>query len=219
MVSMDLETWKQYYADNLILQYKQKPKAVETINAIVTVNFLCGILNSFKRIWDIDYIKENEKDNSNDVFLDMIGQLLGVDRVYSGLNLKGKYFAIPFSGDDIETPTPIQTGFRFTDKDPKDEGEWFMSSKVDYKLENIDNDKFRKILKIKIFSRTCNNSLYEIQKYLDDNFKGVTVTESYEPINQVIYNTKNEEDFKLLSIMRVKNVLPCVAGVECVINF
>lgn len=67
-----LEDIKKYYADLLILQYRNKPKARATVQIGCDIYTGNGLLFEFENILDID--------RASDYTLDIIGNILGVPR-------------------------------------------------------------------------------------------------------------------------------------------
>ncbi len=206
---MDLEEWKQYYVDNIILQYKQRPKAIETIKALAGVNWVLGILDGLKGVWDID--------NATSEKLNIIAQLLGIKRNYYGLNYSSKFFSTPYSNlvaDSPTLPNDPREGFIVGGVDKM--GEWFMNSKTGYSYLALNDDNLRKVIKMKIYARLCNNSAKKIQELLDTHFAGAFIREQYHPANEIIYYV-SADDMLIFEIMRDKDILPRVAGVNAVV--
>lgn len=75
---------KEYYADLLILQYKNKPKARETIKLGVDIYTGDGLLLQLADCLNIDIAVGAQ--------LDIIGKILGCPRNVPGINNQTKYF-------------------------------------------------------------------------------------------------------------------------------
>jgi len=198
---MDLEEFQNYYRDNIILQYKSKPKACATIKNLSKVNYLNSILDRFKNIWNLE--------ESNGIFLDLIGQLLGIDRIYIGLNIFKKYFATPYARN-VPTPTPLQAGFQVGNVETL--GEWFMHHKALSSTMELSDNVYREVLRMKIFSRSCNNSAGEIQDMLDERYSGSILKEFYSP-NQIVYSVPFSI-YPIFLMMEYKKALPRASGIE-----
>lgn len=76
---------KEYYANLLILQYRNKPKARETVKLGVDVYTGDGLLYQLANILDIDTAQGAQ--------LDIIGKILGCNRNVPGVNIQTKFFA------------------------------------------------------------------------------------------------------------------------------
>lgn len=76
---------KEYYADLLILQYRNKPKARETIKLGVDIYTGDGLLLQLADCLNIDIAVGAQ--------LDIIGKILGCPRDVPGINNQTKYFS------------------------------------------------------------------------------------------------------------------------------
>lgn len=84
---------KEYYADLLILQYRNKPKARETIKLGVDIYTGDGLLFELPDVLNID--------TSNGVQLDIIGKILGCPRNIPGLVVDTNYFTFHVDEDSL----------------------------------------------------------------------------------------------------------------------
>lgn len=75
---------KKYYADLLILQYRNKPKARQTIELGVDIYTGDGVLFQLSDVLNIDTAEGAQ--------LDIIGKILGCPRNVPGINNQTKYF-------------------------------------------------------------------------------------------------------------------------------
>lgn len=81
----EIDEIKEYYADLLILQYKNKPKARETIKLGVDIYTGDGVFLQLMNILDIDTAEGAQ--------LDIIGKILDCPRNVPGINNQTKYFS------------------------------------------------------------------------------------------------------------------------------
>lgn len=81
----DIDDIKEYYANLLILQYRNKPKARETIKLGVDIYTGDGVFLQLMNILDIDTAEGAQ--------LDIIGKILGCPRNVPGINTQTKYFS------------------------------------------------------------------------------------------------------------------------------
>lgn len=87
------EAVKNYYADLLILQYRQKKKARETIKLCADIYLADGLVFQLPDILDIDTAQGAQ--------LDIIGKILDCPRTVQGLDVDKKYFAFANNPDGI----------------------------------------------------------------------------------------------------------------------
>lgn len=84
---------KEYYADLLILQYRNKPKARETVKTGVDIYLGDGVILQLASILDID--------TAIGAQLDIIGKILGCPRNVAGINNQTKYFSFHVDNTSI----------------------------------------------------------------------------------------------------------------------
>ena len=126
----ELESVKEYYADLLILQYRNKPKARATIKMLVGICMGDGLVFELNDCLNIDKAEGKQ--------LDLIGQILGCNRNVYGLTPDAKWFSFEKTG-----------AYGYSDKDAVSEGYWksyFNSSGSSYALPDSD---YRQLLKFK----------------------------------------------------------------------
>lgn len=126
----EIESIKKYYADLLILQYRNKPKARETIKMFVDICMGDGLVFELNDCLNIDTAVGKQ--------LDLIGQILGCNRNVYGLTPDAKWFTFEKTG-----------AYGYSDKNALSEGYWktyFNSSGSAYALSDSD---YRQLLKFK----------------------------------------------------------------------
>lgn len=82
---IETENVKDYYANLLILQYRNKPKASATIKLGAGIYLADGLIFELNDILNIE--------TQQGAQLDLIGQILGVNRQLAGFNLDTDYFS------------------------------------------------------------------------------------------------------------------------------
>lgn len=78
------EIVKEYYANLLILQYRNKEKARETIKTSADLYLCDGLVFQLQDILDIDKAQGHQ--------LDIIGKILDVPRIVQGINVNRRFF-------------------------------------------------------------------------------------------------------------------------------
>jgi len=101
----ELANVENYYADLLILQYRNKPKARATVKLGVDIYLADGLVFELNNCLDIDKAQGKQ--------LDLIGQILGVNRNLYGLNVDTKYFSFQKTN-----------AYGYSDKTAVSEGYW-----------------------------------------------------------------------------------------------
>lgn len=166
MFETEVENVKNYYADLLIIQYRQKPKARATIK-LGTGLYLCdGLLFQMNNILDID--------TAIGVQLDLIGKILGQPRNISGLTIDKDFFSFE-----------KENAYGFSDKSALSQGLWKSYNNSIGSIYMLFDSDYRSLLKFKalynlrrgswaelddIYYRTFGNDLKLI------NNKDLTVT-------------------------------------------
>lgn len=84
---------KEYYANLLILQYRNKFKARETIKAMVDLYLADGLVLQLENILDIDTAVGAQ--------LDLIGKILECPRNIPGINIQTKFFTFHVDSDSL----------------------------------------------------------------------------------------------------------------------
>lgn len=84
---------KEYYADLLILQYRNKPKARETVKTGVDIYLGDGVVMQLADILNID--------TAIGAQLDIIGKILGCPRNVPGINNQSKFFSFHVNSTSI----------------------------------------------------------------------------------------------------------------------
>lgn len=84
---------KKYYADLLILQYRNKPKARKTVEMGIDIYTGDGLMFQFENILDIDTAVGAQ--------LDLIGKILGCPRNVPGINVQTKFFSFHVDANSL----------------------------------------------------------------------------------------------------------------------
>lgn len=146
----EIESVKEYYANLLILQYRNKPKARETIKMLVDICLGDGLVFELNDCLNID-IAEGKQ-------LDLIGQILGCNRNIYGLTPDTKWFTFEKTG-----------AYGYSDKDAVSEGYWksyFNTAGSAYALSDSDYRlllKFKAALNVMPYTmQGIDNALYQV---------------------------------------------------------
>lgn len=127
----NIEDVQEYYANLLILQYRNKPKARETIKAMAELYLGDGLIFDLQNILDIDQAIGAQ--------LDIIGKILGQPREIAGFVFDTNFFSF----ENATTP------YGYSDKNHLSDGyfkRYSNSLGSSYSLEDAD---YRRLLKFK----------------------------------------------------------------------
>lgn len=189
---------KDYYANLLIVQYHDKPKAVATIKLFVDLLFVNVIFFQIRDAFDWRTAIGNQ--------LDIIGKWVGVDRFFLGQTYD---FFQWFSLIDWNSePVNSQVGFSTFDG-----FEGVTSGFVDYKLiqtsfNRLPDEQYRILIGLKIIKNNINHTAKNIDDAVWNYFGGkvYTVWDMEERKLQYYYPPELN---KVMQVANEKNVLPC----------
>lgn len=127
---IETENVKNYYADLLILQYRNKPKARATIKLGAGIYLADGLIFELNDILNLE--------TQQGAQLDLIGQILGCSRNIPGLTIDKKYFTFEKTG-----------AYGFSDKNTLSEGLWKQYRNSIASIYSLEDSDFRQLLKFK----------------------------------------------------------------------
>jgi hypothetical protein len=186
------------YSDLLILQYKNKPKAVALIDGLYDILYANGLILDVQDGFNIDTAVGKQ--------LDILGKYIGVDRSYYGLTEpEGVFFAF---ANQLLDDTFNYKGFQNSLVNGK------FVDLVDFGSINflLNDDQYRFILKLKIIQNTSNHSEWDIQNAMNYFFNNDVIMTSGSEM-EMTYFIKNINT-SLAIIAYKKNVLPKPMGVK-----
>lgn len=146
----DREAVKEYYANLLILQYRNKQKARKTIKLWVDMFLGDGLIFQLPDILDID--------KATEACLDIIGKILGCPREVQGLTIDRSYFHFH------KSPDTAPVGFS-TIGSPQ-AGALKSIANSNLSKYSLDNDNYRLLLKIKAISNVLRCTEGDIDRAL-----------------------------------------------------
>lgn len=147
----EIEGVKNYYADLLIMQYRHKPNARETIKLGVDIFMGDSLLFQLQDILDID--------KAIGVQLDIIGKILGCPRNVPGVGDEKNYFS--FEKEDA---------YGFSDINGLSQG-YFKSRRLhNLSIYSLSDDDYRQLLKLKALANVQRGSWAEMDTMLYNMF-------------------------------------------------
>ena len=151
----EIEEIKEYYANLLILQYRNKQKARKTIKTGVDIYLGDGVVLQLENLLDID--------TAIGVQLDIIGKILGCPRNVPGINIDTKFFTFHVDANSLGFSTVGNPSNGVAKKR-------FNSNLAIYALSD---NEYRQLLKFKAFINVWRGDLasmdYALYKVFGDN--------------------------------------------------
>lgn len=208
----DISDIVDYYANLLIIQYHDKPKAQATIKLMVDELLASGIA--------LDVLNGYNLDTAVGAQLDILGKYIGTDRFFQGNDLTDMFSLVTYA-ESTHNPNT----------DPIFDGRWGFVTYANYDSVNengvlnyfsvlvqdfqLNDDDYRTLLKFKIIKNYSSASHKEID---DELFKffGTQVVATQTDTMQMTYTVP----YQLTQIMLAaiaKEVLPRPMGVELLI--
>ena len=143
----ELANIENYYADLLILQYRNKPKARATIKMLVDICMGDGLVFELNDCLNIDTAVGKQ--------LDLIGQILGCSRNIYGLNPDINYFSFEKTN-----------AYGFSDKNALSEGYWKTYKNSTGSAYALSDGDYRLLLKFKATLNVMKGSMQGMDEAL-----------------------------------------------------
>jgi hypothetical protein len=170
----DIDDIKEYYANLLILQYRNKLKARETIKAGIDIYLGDGVVLQLQDILDID-TAEGEQ-------LNLIGKILGCPRDIPGININTKFFTFHVDENSL--------GFSTVGNPSSGVAKNRTNSNL--AVYSLQNDEYRQLLKFKAFVNVWRGDLASMNEALyavfgdNVNLRNGNLSVTYEIQNMTI---------------------------------
>ncbi len=198
----DIFAIKERYANLLIKQYFEKPKAREHIKTLVDLFLQDGAMFHLLDTFNIDIAIGWQ--------LDAIGERLGVDRFFIGLELKNEIYLSFGIGAII--PTSQYKGFGVG----AEPGFILSEDNVVSRAIRLNDDEFRLLLKFKATLLQSDYTEYSISNIIFNFFSlSVGVVSGN---MEIIYNVQPSAA-RAIRILDIKKLLPKPQSVKLTINF
>lgn len=172
---MDL---REYYSNLLIIQYHEKPKAVEEVKLGSSTFSGDWIIGDIPSIADVD--------TAVGVQLDLIGKIVGVPRVVQGFVPDGVYY----SYDDENNPMSSPEGKGMSDIGSPVNAEFKDYEDVRKSIYTLSDGLYRTMIKLKILKNNSNGTLKDIDDGLYEIFSGgVTIVDNFDMTGSVVVSS------------------------------
>ncbi len=196
--NIDREAVKEYYANLLILQYRNKPKARKTIKLWVDLFLGDGLVFQLPDILDID--------KASGACLDIIGKILDCPRIVHGITIGRKYFQF----HKVQDPN----GFSRVGYPQKAAFKTIVNSNLSKYA--LDDTNYRMLLKFKALANVLRGSIADMDEALYSVFGDNVILQDNKDLT-ISYIVKTDnilavEAAKLLGYFKA----PCGVSVDYV---
>lgn len=192
-----------YYVNLLIIQYRAKSNARNTVGVLTQEGVADGIVAAVRDGFDIN--------TAVGLQIDLLGTYRGAVRTVFGLDLTHSYFATPVYG---EADADTVKGFAFYG----DVITWFFLQYADAvrPIYSMNDDELRRLIKFRAESQSRFLSLQEIDNILFEFF-GTNVTLTDNGDMSITYTHNIGDSDTLFGIVKDTNSLPSPAGVLVIV--
>lgn len=200
-----IEGFIEYYANLLIVQYKSKPKAFETIKAYITQAVIDCLPIDVRDGFDLT--------TAIGAQLDILGKYIGKPRTFNGIIFGKEFFAFATAAD----PAPTENGFSEEGDLLSSDGEYGFLTIYEFQQSSfsLTDPDYRKLLTLVGIGNNSNHSGFQIDTRLFDIF-GTSVI-SYDNQNMTMTYVFPAESSALLEVVREKDCLPKPMGVGIIL--
>ena len=199
-----LKEIQDYYANLLIIQYHNKPKAIAMIKSLIKALFADMII--FKIRDGFNLVNQPYAMGKQ---LDCIGEWVGIDRIYSA----GQPLYPWFSLIDAEQTTtdPEQGGFQDWDETIVEDGGFlgYDDLVVGANKTSLTDNSFLSLIKLKIIKNSSTHTMGDLDRKFKEYFgDGIYITWNG---MEMTYNYTNEYN-AIMEIGKTKNAIPIPNG-------
>jgi len=196
-----------YYANLLILQYRNKPNAMGTVMAIIRSLMIYDLIRAVENGYDVE--------TSIGAQLDILAKYTGADRVATGVDFDRTYFG--FVEYSEATPyTGVAGLIPYAEPNPPDAQFLKYDSDVQSSYRLTDSE-LRILVKLKIAQNNSNHSAGEIDDILDEFFPGqVIFTDNFDMTISYIFDSDIE---RITEIAVSQDAIPKPAAVGLEVSF
>ena len=197
-----------YYINLLILQYRSKPRAQGTIQALITALMIFDVIRQVENGFDVD--------TAIGVQLDVIAKYVGTQRVVTPTTDATNFFGgMPYN--DIRADvTPVIGSVR------NDQLVLPPYNQLTYQTDiassiTLNDTEFRQVIQAKIFQNTMDHSVDSVFRFLQRFFPGEAIFA--DNLNMTISYIFTETQRRLAEILLSEDALPRPAGVALNVSF
>lgn len=195
-----------YYANTLIAQYYNKPKAIGTIEALIGGTGPFGLIgdaiaNQVRDAFNLDTAVGKQ--------LDFLGKLRGITRFISGLDLSKTFLPLVLYDDPNAGTYPGIADY----DDPIQPPSTYIMTYEDFIAERLQDGDFRRAIKFKAAVDSCDYSYATLDSICYTFFFGNVNLKIIGNMEIVFQHLTSDTD-NLFSIVNQMGILPVPAGVK-----
>ena len=205
-----LKELQDYYANLLIIQYHNKPKAIATIKSLVKFLFADMILFQIRDGFNI----VNEPFAVGEQ-LNCIGEWVGINRIYNAGQPLYPWFSLI---NAEQTTTDIwQGGFQDWNEEIVEDGGFlgFDDLVVGANKTTLTDGSFLALIKLKIIKNSSTHTMGDLDKRFHEYF-GDDIYITWDGM-YLTYNYTNKYN-AVMEIGKIKNAIPIPTGMICKFN-
>jgi hypothetical protein len=191
----------KYYVDLLIIQYKSKPKARATIEALISVLMITKIIRDLKHSYNVD--------TARGPFQDILGKYIGLARTATGFAFDRDYFAYIAYSDN--PPVPGKEGYGTYDIPFADVEFLAYESELQSKYELTD-EEYRIVQRFKILRNNLDMTTTNIDNAIFSIFGGAIIFTDHQDM-AITYEVP-EGLANIAAIAQTQDLLPRPCGVD-----
>ncbi len=197
-----INTLVDHYANLLIIQYNQKPKAAATIRLLARELLMNGLFDEVDRAFNLDTAVGAQ--------LDIIGMYVGVDRYYSEIDPVDYFAVTDFSEDDPDAEQKHGLSTFETFDDFAYNGTLTYNSVVTTQNE-LGDDDYRRLIRLKILQNHSDHS----HQSIDEGMYGIfgSAVQAYSDGGMTMSYVVSAEYADLMRVALRKGVIPRPMGV------
>lgn len=200
-----LQNIEEYYANLLIVQYHNKPKARKTIKLMARLLWTNMVLLQIRDAFDWK--------TATGMQLDIIGKWVGVDRFYKGQLFDfHPWFALI---DWNSEPDNLQGGFSTFENFETLEGGFLDYENILPTQNRLNDTAYRLMIGLKIIKNNISATCKNIDDAIWNYFEGRVYT-TWQPDELTYYYAP--ELSEVMQVAQDKNVLPCPTGVRLILK-
>ena len=197
----------RYYVNTLILQYRGKDKAENTIFAIIKALMIFDLLREIEAAYSID--------NAVGPQLDILAKYVGASRVVTTSSFTRTFFGFIDYGDDPALSTSV--GLIEYDEIMPPDGQLFTYDSQNESQFTLSDPELRDLINLKIIQNSSNHSPGSIDILIDFFFGGNAVF--VDGKNMTITYIFSDNVQRLVDIAVSENALPKPMGVSLITTF
>lgn len=197
----------EYYTNLLILQYRTKTLAPDTISAIIRSLMIYDLIRSVENGYNIE--------TAVGVQLDVLAKYVGAERVATGVDFTRTFFG--FVDYAETTPYTGVAGLIMYDESNPPDAQFLEYDSDQGSLYTLTDTELRILIKLKIAQNNSNHSTGEIDDILNEFFPGqVIFNDEFDMTISYIFDSDVD---RIVEIAVAQNALPKPAAVGLIVNF